>query len=86
MTAAIDGSASAHSADTDFTGENVRSKPATAVVCGRDSRATSPASSRASWGSRLNSATKNSRATSVRIRPRSSRGTAAVGDALIEVL
>ena len=32
MTAASPGSANAHSADTDFTGENVRSNPATAVV------------------------------------------------------
>ena len=38
--------------DTDFTGLNVRSKPATAFASGRDSRATKPDSSRWSIGAR----------------------------------
>jgi hypothetical protein len=37
MTAATAGSATAHKVDTDFTGENVKSKPATVCVRGRES-------------------------------------------------
>ena len=44
MSAATGGSASAHSVDTDFTGENVRSYPPTAAGGGRDQRASAEAS------------------------------------------
>ena len=76
MVAAVAGSANAHRVDTDLTGENVRSNPAIAVVCGRDNYAIRPASSRASTGSRPNSARKNSRPTWVRIAARSLAATA----------
>ena len=69
------GSATAHSVDTDFTGEKVRSKPATVCACGRECFAIVPASSRASVGGRPCSAANNSRATSVRILARSAGGT-----------
>ena len=43
---ATSGGANAHSAETDFTGENVRSNPATGTCAGRDADATNPVSSR----------------------------------------
>ncbi len=69
--AATCGGAIAHRVLTDFTGENVRSYPPTAVVRGRDSFAIVPDSSRASRGSRPCSARKISAATFERIRARS---------------
>src|SRR5829696_4294937 len=48
ITAANAGSATAHKLDTDFTGENVRSYPATVCGRGRESFAICPARSRAS--------------------------------------
>ena len=69
--AATCGGAIAHRVLTDFTGENVRSNPPTALVRGRDSFATAPDSSRASRGSRPCSARNISAATSERIRARS---------------
>ena len=50
IVAAVARSATAHNADTLFTGENVRSDPATAWVCGREYLAIAAASSRASAG------------------------------------
>ena len=67
--------ATAHSADTDFTGENVRSYPATAVVACREIRARYPARSRSSTGARPYSSTNIAVAISVRIRARTSAGT-----------
>ena len=75
ITAAVFGSASAHSTETLLTGEKVRSYPATAFVLGRECLAIVAASSRASAGSRPCSARKKSRPTSVRILARSSAGT-----------
>jgi hypothetical protein len=63
IAAATAGSATAHNADTDFTGENVKSKPATVCVRGRESLAICPANSRALTGFRPCSARKNSKAT-----------------------
>lgn len=60
--AAISDGATAQSAETDFTGLNVRSNPATAVCRGREYLASAADSSRADAGSRPFSATKNSRA------------------------
>src|SRR5215211_4133706 len=77
MTAVVAGSATAHRVETDFTGENVRSYPATVCVRGREPFAICPASSRASAGSRPCSARKNSRATSVRTLARSAAGSRA---------
>ena len=77
MTAATAGSATAHKVDTDFTGENVKSKPATVCARGRESFAICPASSLALTGSQPCSAAKNSRATCVRIRARSAAATEA---------
>ncbi len=71
---ATSGGAIAHSADTDFTGEKVRSYPATAVCSGREEAARKPENSAASTGSRPWRSTNASRATSVRIRARSSAG------------
>jgi hypothetical protein len=65
ITTATAGSATAHRVETDFTGENVKSKPATVCVRGRESFAICPASSRASIGSRPCAARKKLRATSV---------------------
>ena len=71
----------AHNADTDLTGVNVRSNPATALVAGRECRAMNEDSSRGSFGARPYSSANISRPTSVRIRARSaaasgqSRGT-----------
>ena len=76
MRAAVAGSAIAHRVLTLFTGENVRSYPATAVVRGRECLAIVAAISRASAGSRPCSLRKNSTATSERIRARSSTETA----------
>jgi len=45
ITNATAGSATAHRVETDFTGENVKSKPATVCVRGRESFAICPASS-----------------------------------------
>ncbi len=70
--AAVAGSATAHNADTLLTGENVRSYPATVPEVGLEYRAIAPASSRASWGGRPCSRVKNSTATSVRTRARTS--------------
>jgi hypothetical protein len=50
--AATAGSATSHKVETDFTGGNVRSYPATVWVRGRESFVICPASSRASIGSR----------------------------------
>jgi hypothetical protein len=50
IAAATPGSATAHSVDTDFTGENVRSKMATVCVRGRELFAICPANSQASIG------------------------------------
>ena len=75
--AAMVGSATAHRVLTLFGGENVRSKPATAVAAGRECLAIVPANSRASRGCRPNSLTNTSRATAVRIRARSSTDTGA---------
>ena len=77
MMPAVRRSASAHSAETDFTGENVASNPATAAWTGRDCRLMNPASSRASSGSRPKRALKCSRPTSVRTRARTSGSTGA---------
>src|SRR5215211_67385 len=77
MAAATAGSATAHSVDTDFTGENVRSYPATVCARGRELFAIWVANSAASIGARPCSATKNSRATCVRIRARSTAATEA---------
>jgi hypothetical protein len=52
ITAATVGGATAHGVDTDFTGEKVRSKPATVSVRGGELLAICPATSRASTGSR----------------------------------
>jgi hypothetical protein len=60
-------SATAHNVDTDFTGEKVRSKPATVCDPGRECFAIVPTTSRASAGGRPYSAANNSRATSLRI-------------------
>ena len=73
--AATAGSANAHSVDTLLTGEKVRSNPATAVVCGRDSFAMWPANSRASSGSRPCSVRNDSRPSWERSSARTSRGT-----------
>lgn len=63
--------ATAHNADTDFTGVNVKSKPATAVVFCRPTFATHPDSSRSSAGARPYSFANIFDPTSVRIRARS---------------
>jgi hypothetical protein len=59
---ATSGGAIAHNAETDLTGLNVRSNPATAVCRGREYFANAVDSSCAVAGSRPCSATKNSRA------------------------
>ena len=61
----------AHSADTDLTGVNVRSKPAIALVVERELRAMNEDSSRGSFGARPYASANISRPTSVRIRARS---------------
>jgi hypothetical protein len=60
ITAATAGSATAHNVDTDFTGENVRSNPATVCVRGRESFRDLPGQLPSINGSRPCSATKNS--------------------------
>ena len=65
------GSATAHNADTDFTGEKVRSQPATDCGLGLECLAIVPATSRASAGGRQCSAANHSGATSVEILARS---------------
>ncbi len=66
--------ARAHRAETDFTGENVRSNPATGTCAGRDADATNLVSSASSTGARPCRCTNASRATWVRIAARSSAG------------
>ncbi len=71
---ATSGGARAHSAETDFTGENVRSYPATGTCAGRDAEARNPVNSPSSTGARPCRSRNTSRATWVRIRARSSAG------------
>ncbi len=76
MADAMSLSARAHSADTDFTGEKVRSHPDTGVAGGRDIRAMKPVNSRA-FGTRCSIALNHSTASSVRSLARTSSGTTA---------
>ena len=71
---ATSGGASAHSAETDFTGLKVRSYPATGTCAGRDAAARKPVSSASSRGGRPCSRANAAVATVVRIRARSSAG------------
>ena len=68
----------AHSDDTDFTGENVRSYPATRVAGGRDMRVMNPDSSRA-FGGRCSIAVNHSTPSSVRSLARTLSGSFAEG-------
>ena len=83
---ATSGAASAHSADTDFTGLKVRSYPATGVCAGFDAVATKPVSSVSSRGGRPCVRAKPRAMTSVRIRARSSGGIGAFHDRPWQVL
>ena len=78
ISATVSRSAIAHSDDTDFTGENVRSYPATGVAGGLDMRVMNPASSRA-FGARCSIAVNHSTPSSVRNLARTSSGSFAVG-------
>lgn len=79
MTRAISTGATAHSTETDFTGENDRSYPATADCLGRAYRRSASESSRALPGARPWSRANHSAATSLRARTsRSSGGRAPV--------
>jgi hypothetical protein len=86
MTAATAGSATAHSVETDFTGENVKSYPATVCARGRELFAICAANSAASIGARPCSAAKNSRPTWVRIRALSAAATEASTGSPIKAL
>nr|WP_236567513.1 hypothetical protein [Nocardia sp. CY41] len=72
---AIPRGAIAHSVDTDFAGENVRSTAARAVLGGRRFRAIHPDNSVSVFGARSCSAVNIRNATSVRMRSSTSSGT-----------
>ena len=69
---ATSGEARAHNVETDFTGENVRSYPATGTCAGRDAEARNFVRSPSSAGARPCRSSNAARATWVRIRARSS--------------